>query len=163
MASTTKRMSQFIGMHFFNPVPIMKLIEIVRPEITAQATYDKVKALGESLGKTIITAKDTPGFIVNYLLVPYLCDAVRAVETGIGTAEDVDTGMVLGCGHPMGPLTLTDYVGLDTTLYIADIMFDQFRSDRYAAPPLLRRMVKAGLLGRKTGKGFFEWEGNKRK
>lgn len=162
-AAVTQRPGKFIGMHFMNPVPIMKLVEIVRPEIAEPSTYETVKQLAEALGKVTITAKDTPGFIVNRLLVPYLCEAVRAVEHGLATAQDVDTGMELGCGVPMGPLTLADFVGLDTTLQIADEMFEQFRDPRYAAPPLLRRMVTAGRLGRKSGRGFYEWEGNRKK
>jgi 3-hydroxybutyryl-CoA dehydrogenase len=162
-AGATQRPGKFIGMHFMNPVPIMKLVEIVRPEIAEPSTYEAVKQLAETLGKITITAKDSPGFVVNRLLVPYLCEAVRAVENGLATAQDVDTGMELGCGVPMGPLTLADYVGLDTTLQIADEMFDKFRDPRYAAPPLLRRMVAAGRLGRKSGRGFYEWEGNRKK
>ncbi|HLG41783.1 MAG TPA: 3-hydroxybutyryl-CoA dehydrogenase [Planctomycetota bacterium] len=163
MASVTQRQGKFIGMHFMNPVPLMKLVEIVRPEIADPDTYESVRQLGESLGKILITAKDTPGFIVNLLLVPFLCEAVRAVENGLATPQDIDTGMKLGCGHPMGPLELADYVGLDTTLYIADVIYGQFKDPKYAAPPLLRRMVMAGRLGRKTGRGFYEWEGDKRK
>lgn len=158
MGAVTKRPANCIGMHFFNPVPVMKLIEIVRPEITSEETYQTVKAFGLRLGKTIVTAKDTPGFIVNYLLVPYLLDAVRMVEQGVATKEDVDTGIQLGLNHPMGPITLLDYVGLDTTLFIADAMFEEFKSEKYAAPPLLRRMVNAGWNGRKAGRGFYEYK-----
>ena len=140
-----------------NPVPIMKLVEIVRPEITSEDTYNRSKAFAESLGKTIVTAKDTPGFIVNLLLVPYICEAVRALEHGLATKEDIDTAMKLGCGMPMGPLELLDFVGLDTTLYIMDVLFDGFRDPRYAAPPLLRRMVESGSLGKKAGRGFYDY------
>ena len=140
-----------------NPVPIMKLLEVVRPEITSPETYAAARAFGESLGKTLVTAKDTPGFIVNLLLVPYLCEAVRAVEHGLSTKEDIDAAMKLGCGMPMGPLELLDFVGLDTTLYIMDILFDQFHDTRFAAPTLLRRMVAAGRVGKKAGRGFYEY------
>ncbi len=157
MSTVTKRADRFIGLHFFNPVPIMPLIEIVRPEITSQATYDACKSFGEGLGKKIITAKDTPGFLVNLLLIPYLLDAARAVEHGVGSPEDLDTGMELGCNHPMGPIKLLDFVGLDTTLFIADAMYEEFRDSRYAAPPLLRRMVAAGRMGKKAGRGFYDY------
>ncbi len=158
MASVTKRGDKVLGMHFFNPVPVMPLIEFVRTILTSDETMATARAFGESLGKTCIVAKDTPGFIVNLLLVPYLLDAVRAYESGLASKEDIDAGMKLGCNHPMGPLTLADFVGLDTTLYIADIMFDEFKDTRYAAPPLLRRMVLAGHLGRKSGKGFYDYQ-----
>jgi 3-hydroxybutyryl-CoA dehydrogenase len=155
MAAVTGRPGQFLGLHFFNPVPVMRLLEIVRAYQTTEETYQAARGFGESLGKTVITAKDTPGFIVNLLLIPYLLDAVRAVERGVATMEDIDTGMKLGCGHPMGPLTLLDFVGLDTTYFIAEAMFREFKDPRYAAPPLLKRMVAAGHLGRKSGKGFY--------
>lgn len=157
IAGATKRQGQCIGLHFMNPVPLMKLVEIVRPEITSPETYAASRAFAEGLGKTIVTAKDTPGFIVNLLLVPYLCEAVRAVEHGVATAEDVDAAMELGCNVPMGPIKLLDFVGLDTTLYIIDVMFEEFHDPRYAAPPLLRRMVAAGRLGKKSGRGFYEY------
>ena len=144
IASATGRPDKCIGIHFMQPVPIMKLVEIVRPEITSEETYNRSRAFIESLSKVTVTAKDTPGFIVNLLLVPYLCEAVRAVEQGLATVEDIDTAMKLGTGVPMGPLTLLDFVGLDTTLYIMDVLFDQFHDPKYAAPPLLRRMVAAG-------------------
>lgn len=163
MAAATRRMDRCIGMHFMNPVPLMKLVEIVRPEVTSQATYDAVKSFGEALGKVVVTAKDTPGFIVNYLLVPFMCDAVRMVENGVCTKEDLDTAIKLGLNHPMGPIELLDYVGLDTTLFIAEALFAEFKDPKYAAPPLLKRMVLSGRLGRKTGRGFYEWEGNRRK
>jgi 3-hydroxybutyryl-CoA dehydrogenase len=158
MSSVTKRSDRFIGLHFFNPVPIMPLIEIVRAEVTSADTYDRIKAFGLGLGKKVITAKDTPGFIVNLLLVPYIIDAVRAVENGTATPEDIDAGMELGCNHPMGPIKLLDFVGLDTTLFIADAMYDEFKDTRYAAPPLLRRMVVAGRNGKKAGRGFYEYK-----
>lgn len=158
MASVTKhRLNKFVGLHFFNPVPIMKLIEIVRPEVASEETYQTCKAFAETLGKTIITAKDSPGFIVNLLLVPYLLDAARAVEEGIATKEDIDTGMKLGCGHPMGPIELLDFVGIDTTYYIAEAMYKEFKDTRYASPTILKRMTLAGLHGRKTGKGFYDY------
>jgi len=157
MATATKRPERFIGLHFFNPVPVMKLLEIVRGLRTSDETVALSKAFGEKLGKVSILAKDTPGFIVNRLLVPYLLSAIRAYEQGLGTKEDIDRGMTLGCAHPMGPLTLSDFVGLDTALFIADVMFDEYRTPEYAAPPLLRRMVAAGFTGRKSGRGFYDW------
>ncbi len=157
LASVTKRGDKVIGLHFFNPVPIMKLLEIVRTILTSEETFQTCKEFGESLGKEIVVAKDTPGFIVNYLLIPYLLDAIRAVEGGLATKEDIDKAMRLGCNHPMGPLTLADFIGLDTTLFIADAMYEEFKDPRYAAPPLLRRMVMAGYLGRKSGRGFYEY------
>lgn len=161
MASVTKRMDRCIGMHFFNPVPIMKLVEIVRPEITSDETYNAVKEFAKTLGKVVVTAKDTPGFIVNLLLVPYLLDAVRAVETGIATKEDIDTAVKLGLNHPMGPIELLDFVGLDTTYYIAEAMYQEFKDTRYASPTLLKRMVLAGRNGRKAGRGFYDYTQNK--
>ena len=157
MAAVTERPDKFIGLHFFNPVPVMKLCEVVKTLDTSEQTYDEAFAFAESLGKTCVTAKDSPGFIVNVLLVPYLLDAIRTYERGLATKEDIDNGMMLGCGHPMGPLTLTDFIGLDTILYIADIMFEEFKDSHYAAPPLLRRMVNAGYLGKKTKKGFYDY------
>jgi 3-hydroxybutyryl-CoA dehydrogenase len=157
MAGATKRPAQCIGLHFMNPVPLMKLVEIVRPEVASDETYDASRTFAESLGKVTVTSKDSPGFIVNLLLVPYLCEAVRAVEHGLATAQDIDRAMKLGCGMPMGPIELLDFVGLDTTLAIMDVLFDQFREGRYAAPPLLRRMVAAGRAGRKAGRGFYEY------
>ncbi len=157
MAAVTKRPDRFCGLHFFNPVPLMKLVEVVRSIDTSEATYQAAKAFAESVGKTVVTAKDTPGFVVNLLLVPYLLDAVRALEAGVASKEDIDNGMKLGCGHPMGPLTLLDFVGLDTTYYIAEIMFAEFKDTRYAAPPLLKRMVNAGYNGRKSGRGFYDY------
>ena len=157
MAAATKRPGKCLGLHFMNPVPIMKLVEIVRPEVTDEDTYREAKAFAETLGKVTVTAKDTPGFIVNLLLVPYLCEAVRAVEHGLATKEDIDAAMELGCNMPMGPIKLLDFVGLDTTLYIIDVLFDEFHDPRYAAPALLRRMVAAGHHGRKVGRGFYDY------
>jgi 3-hydroxybutyryl-CoA dehydrogenase len=157
MASVTKRQDRIVGMHFFNPVPVMKLLEFVRTIATSEETMEAAREFGASLGKTMITAKDTPGFIVNVLLVPFLLDAVRLLDNGVATKEDIDAGMQLGCNHPMGPLTLADFVGLDTALFIADAMYHEFKDARYAAPPLLRRMVLAGWLGRKTGRGFYTY------
>jgi 3-hydroxybutyryl-CoA dehydrogenase len=157
LASTTKRPDRFAGLHFFNPVPIMKLVEVIRGLATTDATYKQVFEFSQSLGKEPITAPDRPGFIVNRLLVPYLLDAIREYEAGLGTLEDIDKGMKLGTGYPMGPFTLLDYVGLDTTYYIANIMFEEYRDPRFAPPPLLKRMVLAGRLGRKSGRGFYEY------
>jgi len=158
MAVVTSRRSQFVGMHFFNPVPVMKLVEVVRTIMTDDQTFDSAVAFAESVGKTVVRAKDTCGFVVNLLLIPYLIDAIRWYENGLATKEDIDNGMKLGCGHPMGPLELTDFIGLDTILYIGEIMFEEFREPRYAPPPLLKRMVKAGYLGRKSGRGFYEYK-----
>ncbi len=157
IASATKRGEKVLGLHFFNPVPLMRLLEIVRTILTSEETLERARKFGESLGKEIVVAKDTPGFIVNLLLIPYLLDAIRALENGVATKEDIDKSMVLGLNHPMGPLTLLDLLGLDTTLFIADAMYGEFKDSRYAAPPLLRRMVTAGHLGRKTGKGFYDY------
>jgi 3-hydroxybutyryl-CoA dehydrogenase len=156
-ATSPARQRRFVGLHFFNPVPLMKLLEVVRTILTDEAVYQEVAALGRSLGKTVVTATDKTGFIVNRLLVPYMLDAIRVLEEGLATTEDIDNAMKLGCGHPMGPLTLTDFVGLDTTYYIANIMFDEFKEKRFAPPPLLKRMVLAGLHGRKSGKGFYDY------
>jgi 3-hydroxybutyryl-CoA dehydrogenase len=157
LAARTKRPDRFAGLHFFNPVPLMKLVEVVRGLATSDATYQSVFAFAQTLGKEPVTAPDRPGFIVNRLLVPYLLDAIRAYEHGLGTVEDIDKGMKLGCGYPMGPFTLLDFVGLDTTYYIANIMFDEYRESAYAPPPLLKRMVLAGRLGRKSGEGFYKY------
>ncbi len=157
MAAVTDRPDRFAGLHFFNPVPIMKLVEVVRSIATSDATVEALKAFGAALGKTVIETRDTTGFVVNRLLVPYLLDAVRVFESGSASREDIDAGMKLGCGHPMGPLELLDFVGLDTTYAIANIMFDEFKEPRFAPPPLLRRMVLAGHHGRKTGKGFYDY------
>jgi 3-hydroxybutyryl-CoA dehydrogenase len=157
IATATKRPDRFVGLHFFNPVPVMKLVEVVRTIATDPAVYEEMVAFGARLGKTPVRAHDSTGFIVNRLLVPYLLDAIRALEEGVGSIEDIDNSMKLGCGHPMGPLTLLDFVGLDTTYYIANIMFEEFREKRFASPPLLKRMVLAGWNGRKTGRGFYDY------
>ncbi|MFI5388689.1 MAG: 3-hydroxyacyl-CoA dehydrogenase family protein [Candidatus Eremiobacterales bacterium] len=158
MAAATKRPKHVAGLHFFNPVPLMKLVEIVKTIVTDQPTIDALFAFAKRLGKTPILAQDTPGFIVNRLLVPYLLYAIRMFEAGLASREDIDEGMKLGCGHPMGPLTLLDFVGLDTTYYIAQIMFDEFKDPLMAPPPLLKRMVLAGQFGRKSGRGFYEYK-----
>ena len=158
LAAATRRPDRFGGLHFFNPVPLMKLVEVIRALTTSDETYQTVFAFAQSLGKEPITAPDRPGFIVNRLLVPYLLDAIRAYENGLGTLEDIDKGMKLGCGYPMGPFTLLDFVGLDTTYYIANIMFEEFREPAYAPPPLLKRMVLAGRLGKKSGRGFYKYD-----
>ena len=157
LAARTKRPDRFAGLHFFNPVPLMKLVEVIRGLTTSDETYRTVFAFAGSLGKEPITAPDKPGFIVNRLLVPYLLDAIRSYEHGLGTVEDIDKGMKLGTGYPMGPFTLLDFVGLDTTYYIANIMFEEYREPAYAPPPLLKRMVLAGRLGRKSGEGFYKY------
>jgi len=157
MAAPTKRADRFVGLHFFNPVPLMKLVEVVRSPLTSAESFERAHAFAKTLGKTPIRASDRPGFIVNRLLVPYLLDAVRALEEGAGSVADIDEGMKLGCGHPMGPLTLLDFVGLDTTCYIAGIMFEEFKERRFAPPPLLKRMVQAGMHGKKSGKGFYDY------
>ncbi|MDH3937046.1 MAG: 3-hydroxybutyryl-CoA dehydrogenase [candidate division Zixibacteria bacterium] len=144
MGAATDRPGQFCGLHFFNPVPVMKLVEVVKTVATSDATFESAKAFGEKVGKVVVSCKDTPGFVVNRLLVPYLLDAIRALQDGVATKEDIDAGMKLGCGHPMGPLELTDFVGLDTTYFIAEILFAEFKLHHYAAPPLLKAMVKAG-------------------
>lgn len=159
LASVTSRADRVAGCHFFNPVPVMKLVELVRGLETSDETISTLRQFGESLGKNVIVAKDNPGFIVNYLLVPYLLDAVRMLENGVATKEDIDLGIHLGLNHPMGPLTLLDYVGIDTTLYIAEVMFEEFKDPKYAPPPLLRRMVRAGRYGRKNGQGFYDYSG----
>ena len=157
MAAATKRADRFVGLHFFNPVPLMPLVEVVRAVTTSEETFRRAFAFARSLGKEAVAARDNSGFIVNLLLVPYLLDAIRAVEHGVGSVPDIDKAMQLGCGYPMGPLTLLDFVGLDTTYRIAEIMFTEYRERRYAPPPLLKRMVTAGLMGRKSGKGFYDY------
>ena len=157
MMTATKRVDRFIGMHFFNPVPLMKLVEVVGTITTAPAVLDEAMKFAESIGKVPIRTSDRSGFIVNRLLVPYLLDAIRALEEGVGGVEDIDKGMKLGCGYPMGPFTLLDFVGLETTYYIANIMFEEFRERRFAPPPLLKRLVLAGHHGKKTGKGFYDY------
>jgi 3-hydroxybutyryl-CoA dehydrogenase len=159
LAAATKRPAQVLGLHFFNPAPVMKLVEVVRTLATGDDTFRAAWDFVGALGKTPVAATDSTGFIVNRLLVPYLLDAVRALEAGVASREDIDQAMKLGCGYPMGPFTLLDLVGLDTTLFVAEVMFAEFREPRYAPPPLLRRMVLAGQLGRKSGKGFYEYGG----
>jgi 3-hydroxybutyryl-CoA dehydrogenase len=157
MAVATGRSDRFVGMHFFNPVPLMPLVEVVRAVTTGPETLERAMAFVRRLGKEPIASRDRSGFVVNRLLVPYLLDAVRALEEGVATAADIDRGMQLGCGHPMGPLTLLDFIGLDTAVRIAEIMFDEYREPRFAPPPLLRRMVVAGMHGRKSGRGFYDY------
>ena len=157
MAAATRRPRQVLGLHFFNPAPVMKLVEVVRTILTSDETIKTAWSFVQTLGKTPVATQDTTGFIVNRLLVPYLLEAVRLLEAGIASREDIDQAMKLGCGYPMGPFTLLDLVGLDTTLYVAEVMFDEFREPRFAPPSLLRRMVLAGQLGRKSGKGFYDY------
>ena len=156
-ATSPERQQRFIGLHFFNPVPLMKLVEVVKTILTDEAVYEQAVEFGKKLGKVPVRAGDKTGFIVNRLLVPYLLDSIRALEEGVGSIVDIDNAMKLGCGYPMGPLTLGDFVGLDTTYYIAEIMFNEFREKRFASPPLLKRMVLAGLYGRKSGRGFYDY------
>ncbi len=158
MSMATKRPDKFIGLHFFNPVPVMKLVEVVRTIVTTQESVDLAFEFARKIGKEPVAARDNSGFIVNRLLVPYILDAIRALEEGVGSVEDIDKSMVLGCGHPMGPFTLLDFVGLDTTYYIANIMFEEYREKRYAPPPLLKSMVLAGRFGKKSGRGFYEYD-----
>jgi len=155
--TSAARQQRFIGMHFFNPVPIMKLVEVIRTILTDAAVYEEAVTFASSLGKVPVRTDDRTGFIVNRLLVPYMLDAIRALEEGVASIVDIDNAMKLGCGYPMGPLTLGDFVGLDTTYYISEIMFNEFREKRFAAPPLLKRMVMAGLYGRKSGRGFYDY------
>jgi 3-hydroxybutyryl-CoA dehydrogenase len=157
MAVATRRPERFVGLHFFNPVPIMKLAEVIRTIATDPKVYEEAAALAVRMGKTAVRTSDRTGFVVNRLLVPYLLDAVRALEEGVASIPDIDQAMKLGCGHPMGPLTLLDFVGLDTTYYIANIMFDEFKERRFSPPPLLKRMVMAGWNGRKAGRGFYDY------
>ena len=161
LSMATARPKQFVGLHFFNPVPLMKLVEVVRTILTTDETFDRAFAFAKSLGKDAVSCRDNSGFIVNRLLVPYILDAIRAYEEGVGSIEDIDKAMVLGCNYPMGPFTLLDYVGLDTTYYITHVMYDEYREKRFAAPPLLRKMVLAGRFGRKTGAGFYDYSGEK--
>ena len=157
LMTATKRPERFIGMHFFNPVPMMKLVEVVKTIATAPEVYETAIEFGAKLGKVPVRTSDKTGFIVNRLLVPYLLDAIRAYEEGVGSITDIDEAMKLGCGYPMGPFTLLDFVGLDTTYYITHVMFDEFKEPRFASPPLLRRLVLAGWYGRKSGKGFYDY------
>jgi len=161
MAAATSRADRFVGLHFFNPVPVMKLVEVVRTIATSDETFDRAFAFSKALGKAPVAAKDNSGFIVNLLLVPYMLDAIRQLERGVAGIEDIDTAMTLGCGYPMGPFLLCDFVGLDTLNMIAEIMFEEYREARYAAPPLLKRIVAMGRFGRKTGTGFYDWSGEK--
>ena len=156
LAAATKRPAQVLGLHFFNPAPVMKLVEVIRTILTGDPAFKVAWGFVQSLGKTPVAAQDTTGFVVNRLLVPYLLEAVRLLESGVASKEDIDQAMKLGCGYPMGPFTLLDLVGLDTTLYVAEVMFQEFREARFAPPPLLRRMVMAGHLGKKSGKGFYD-------
>ncbi len=157
LAVATQRPERFLGLHFFNPVPVMKLVEVVRTLLSDEAVVAEITEWCRAIGKTPVACKDNSGFIVNRLLVPYLLDAIRALEEGVGTVADIDEGMKLGCGYPMGPFTLLDFVGLDTTYYIANIMFEEYREKRFAPPPLLKQMVQAGRLGRKSGRGFYDY------
>ena len=157
LLTSTKRPERFIGLHFFNPVPLMKLVEVVRTIATASDVYDSAYEFAKNLSKVPVRTSDKTGFIVNRLLVPYLLDAIRAYEEGVGSIDDIDNAMKLGCGYPMGPFTLLDFVGLDTTYYITHVMYDEFRERRFASPPLLKRMVMAGWYGRKSGKGFYDY------
>jgi 3-hydroxybutyryl-CoA dehydrogenase len=159
MAAATTRPDRFVGLHFFNPVPVMKLVEVVRTIATSDDTFGSAFEFAKRLGKEPIAARDNSGFVVNLLLVPYMLDAIRQLERGVASIEDIDKGMVLGCGYPMGPFTLADFVGIDTLHKISEIMFDEYREERYAPPPLLRRIVALGRFGRKTGRGFYDWSG----
>ncbi len=159
MAAATDRPEKVMGLHFFNPVPVMKLVEVVRTIVTSDETFERAFEFARALGKEPIAAKDNSGFVVNLLLVPYMLDAIRQLERGVASIEDIDKGMTLGTGHPMGPFTLCDFVGIDTLYRISEIMFDEYREERYAPPPLLKRIVAMGRYGRKTGKGFYDWSG----
>src|SRR3954451_2360525 len=161
LSMATARPKQFVGLHFFNPVPLMKLVEVVRTILTSDEAFDAAFTFAKSLGKEAVSCRDNSGFIVNRLLVPYILDAIRAYEEGVGSIEDIDKAMVLGCGYPMGPFTLLDFVGLDTTYYITHVMYDEYREKRFASPALLRKMVLAGRFGRKTGAGFYDYAGEK--
>jgi 3-hydroxybutyryl-CoA dehydrogenase len=161
LAMATQRPDRFVGLHFFNPVPVMKLVEVVRTLMSDDAVLAEVTDFCKAIGKEPVACRDNSGFIVNRLLVPYLLDAVRALEEGVGSVEDIDKAMQLGCGYPMGPFTLLDFVGLDTTYYIADIMFEEYREKRFAPPPLLKQMVAAGRFGKKSGRGFYDYSAKK--
>jgi 3-hydroxybutyryl-CoA dehydrogenase len=160
MSTFVGRAERFIGLHFFNPVPLMKLVEVVRTVRTDPAVLQEANAWCLAIGKTAVNCGDSTGFVVNRLLVPYMLDAIRVFEQGLASRDDIDNAMKLGCGYPMGPLQLTDFVGLDTTYYISEIMFDEFKEPRFAAPALLKRMVLAGRHGRKSGRGFYDWSTN---
>lgn len=159
LAAATRRADRFVGLHFFNPVPLMQLVEVVRTVSTDPAVFEAAFEFGRRLGKVPVRTSDKTGFIVNRLLVPYLLDAIRAYEEGVGSIADIDTSMKLGCGHPMGPFALLDFNGLDTTYYITQVMFDEFKDQRFTSPPLLKRMVMTGWYGKKSGKGFYDWSG----
>ena len=159
MAASTSRADRFVGLHFFNPVPVMKLVEVVRTIATSDESFDRAYAFAKAVGKVPIAAKDNSGFVVNLLLVPYMLDAIRQLERGVATVADIDTGMALGCGHPMGPFVLCDFVGIDTLYKISEIMYEEYREERYAPPPLLKRVVALGRYGRKSGQGFYDWSG----
>lgn len=159
MAAATRRADRIVGLHFFNPVPVMKLVEVVRTISTSDQTFDTAVEFARSLGKEPVACKDNSGFIVNRLLVPYMLDAIRALDSGLGSLTDIDKAMQLGCGHPMGPFVLSDLVGLDTLCRVAEVMFDEYRETRFAPPPLLKRMISAGYLGRKAGRGFYDYSG----
>ena len=161
LSMATARPKQFVGLHFFNPVPLMKLVEVVRTILTSDAAFNTAFEFAKSLGKDPVSCRDNSGFIVNRLLVPYLLDAIRALEEGVGSVEDIDKAMQLGCGYPMGPFTLLDFVGLDTTYFITDVMFNEYREKRFSSPALLRKMVLAGRFGRKSGAGFYDYAGEK--
>ncbi len=161
MAAATSRPDRFVGLHFFNPVPVMKLVEVVRTIVTSEETIERAFAFSKALGKVPIAAKDNSGFVVNLLLVPYMLDAIRQLERGVATIADIDTAMVLGCGYPMGPFVLCDFVGIDTLYKISEIMYDEYREERYAPPPLLKRIVSMGRYGKKSGQGFYDWSGEK--
>jgi len=161
LSMATARPNQFVGLHFFNPVPLMKLVEVVRTILTSDDAFNTAFEFAKSLGKDPVSCRDNSGFIVNRLLVPYLLDAIRACEEGVGSVEDIDKAMQLGCGYPMGPFTLLDFVGLDTTYSITEVMFNEYREKRFASPALLRKMVLAGRFGRKSGKGFYDYSGKK--
>jgi 3-hydroxybutyryl-CoA dehydrogenase len=159
MAAATTRAERFVGLHFFNPVPVMKLVEVVRTVATSDETLERVFDFADAVGKVPIAAKDRSGFVVNLLLVPFMLDAIRQLERGAASVRDIDLGMTLGCGHPMGPLTLCDFVGIDTLHRISEIMYEEYREERYAPPPLLRRLVAMGRFGKKSGRGFYDWGG----
>ena len=161
MAAATKRPDRVVGLHFFNPVPVMKLVEVVRTIATSDDVFDAAFSFAKDLGKQPIAAKDNSGFVVNLLLVPYMLDAIRHLERGVASIEDIDRAMTLGLGYPMGPFTLCDFVGIDTLYRISEIMFDEYREERYAPPPLLKRIVSMGRYGKKAGKGFYDWSGER--